>query len=72
MLRRPDLVLYVNEIAIGVVELKNSRVSVGNPRRTGKALVVREHKLPVRAQLLQIAQGIATESFCGAAGLPLA
>ena len=27
--RRPDLVLYVNGIAVGVVELKNSRVSVG-------------------------------------------
>lgn len=26
--RRPDLVLYVNGIAIGVVELKNSRVSI--------------------------------------------
>ena len=28
--RRPDLVLYVNGIAIGVVELKNSRVSIGD------------------------------------------
>jgi type I site-specific restriction-modification system R (restriction) subunit len=28
--RRPDLVLYLNGIAIGVVELKNSRVSIGN------------------------------------------
>jgi type I restriction enzyme R subunit len=28
--RRPDMVLYVNGIAIGVLELKNSRVSVGN------------------------------------------
>lgn len=27
--RRPDLVLYVNGIAVGVIELKNSRVSVG-------------------------------------------
>ena len=27
--RRPDLVLYVNGIAIGVIELKNSRVSIG-------------------------------------------
>ncbi len=27
--RRPDLVLYVNGIAVGVVELKNSRVSIG-------------------------------------------
>jgi len=27
--RRPDLVLYVNGIAIGVIELKNSRDSVG-------------------------------------------
>lgn len=27
--RRPDLVLYVNGIALGVVELKNSRVSIG-------------------------------------------
>ncbi len=28
--RRPDLVLYVNGIAIGVIELKNSYVSVGD------------------------------------------
>ena len=28
--RRPDVVLYVNGIAIGVLELKNSRVSVGD------------------------------------------
>jgi type I restriction enzyme R subunit len=27
--RRPDLVLYLNGIAIGVIELKNSRVSIG-------------------------------------------
>jgi type I restriction enzyme R subunit len=28
--RRPDLVLYVNGIAVAVVELKNSRVSIGD------------------------------------------
>ena len=28
--RRPDLVLYINGIAIGVIELKNSRVCVGD------------------------------------------
>ena len=28
--RRPDLVLYVNGIAVGVIELKNSRTSIGN------------------------------------------
>ncbi len=28
--RRPDIVLYVNGIAIGVLELKNSRVGIGN------------------------------------------
>jgi type I restriction enzyme R subunit len=28
--RRPDLVLYVNGLAIGVIELKNSRVSIGD------------------------------------------
>jgi type I restriction enzyme R subunit len=28
--RRPDLVLYVNGIAVGVIELKNSRKSVGD------------------------------------------
>jgi type I restriction enzyme, R subunit len=27
--RRPDIVLYVNGIAIGVLELKNSRISIG-------------------------------------------
>lgn len=28
--RRPDLVLYLNGIAIGVIELKNSRVTIGD------------------------------------------
>jgi type I restriction enzyme, R subunit len=28
--RRPDLVLYLNGIAIGMIELKNSRVSIGD------------------------------------------
>ncbi|TPE46530.1 type I restriction endonuclease subunit R [Amaricoccus solimangrovi] len=28
--RRPDLVLYINGIAIGVIELKNSRVTIGD------------------------------------------
>ncbi len=28
--RRPDLVLYVNGIAVGVLELKNSRVGLGD------------------------------------------
>lgn len=28
--RRPDLVLYLNGLAIGVIELKNSRVSIGD------------------------------------------
>jgi type I restriction enzyme R subunit len=28
--RRPDLVLYINGIAIGVLELKNSRISIGD------------------------------------------
>ena len=28
--RRPDLVLYVNGIAVGVIELKNSRVTIGD------------------------------------------
>lgn len=28
--KRPDIVLYVNGIAIGVLELKNSRVSIGD------------------------------------------
>lgn len=28
--RRPDLELYVNGIAVGVIELKNSRVSIGD------------------------------------------
>src|SRR6266404_6264890 len=28
--RRPDIVLYVNGIAIGVVELKNSRITIGD------------------------------------------
>ena len=31
--RRPDLVLYVNGIALGVLELKNSRVSIGDSIR---------------------------------------
>src|SRR6185437_3934306 len=28
--RRPDLVLYINGIAVAVIELKNSRVSIGD------------------------------------------
>jgi len=28
--RRPDLVLYINGIAVGVLELKNSRVTIGD------------------------------------------
>jgi type I restriction enzyme, R subunit len=28
--RRPDIVLYVNGIAVGVIELKNSRISIGD------------------------------------------
>jgi type I restriction enzyme R subunit len=28
--RRPDLVLYINGIAVGILELKNSRVSIGD------------------------------------------
>jgi type I restriction enzyme R subunit len=28
--RRPDLVLYVNGLALGVIELKNSRISIGD------------------------------------------
>jgi len=31
--RRPDLILYVNGIAVGVIELKNSRVSIGDGMR---------------------------------------
>src|SRR5262249_26661336 len=27
--RRPDIVLYLNGIAIGIIELKNSRISIG-------------------------------------------
>jgi type I restriction enzyme R subunit len=30
MERRPDLVLYLNGIAVGIIELKNSRVSIGD------------------------------------------
>src|SRR6185369_17262139 len=28
--RRPDIVLYVNGIAVGVLELKNSRITIGD------------------------------------------
>lgn len=33
--RRPDIVLYVNGIAVGVLELKNSRISIGDGIRQG-------------------------------------
>ena len=33
--KRPDIVLYVNGIAVGVIELKSSRVSLGDGIRTG-------------------------------------
>ena len=35
--RRPDIVLYVNGIAIGVLELKNSRVSIGDGIRQNRS-----------------------------------
>jgi type I restriction enzyme, R subunit len=35
--RRPDLVLYVNGIAVGVIELKNSRVSIGDGIRQNRS-----------------------------------
>ena len=35
--RRPDLVLYVNGIAVGVVELKNSRASIGDGIRQNRS-----------------------------------
>lgn len=35
--RRPDLVLYVNGIAIGVLELKNSRISIGDGIRQNRS-----------------------------------
>ncbi|MFZ1640171.1 MAG: HsdR family type I site-specific deoxyribonuclease [Candidatus Contendobacter sp.] len=39
--RRPDLVLYLNGIAVGVIELKNSRVSIGDGIRQ---LLSNQHK----------------------------
>ena len=35
--RRPDIVLYVNGIAVGVLELKNSRVSLAAPRKLDRS-----------------------------------
>ena len=35
--RRPDLVIYVNGIAIGVLELKNSRTSIGDGIRQNRS-----------------------------------
>ena len=35
--RRPDLVLYVNGIAVGVLELKNSRTSIGDGIRQNRS-----------------------------------
>lgn len=35
--RRPDLVLYLNGIAVGVIELKNSRVSIGDGIRQNRS-----------------------------------
>lgn len=42
--RRPDLVLYINGIAIGTLELKNSRVTIGDGicQSLGAAQFVRE------------------------------
>jgi hypothetical protein len=40
--RRPDLVLYINGIAIGVIELKNSRVSIGDGTYSDKTRQVVE------------------------------
>src|ERR1035437_3304641 len=35
--RRPDLVLYVNGIAVGMLELKNSRISIGDGIRQSRS-----------------------------------
>jgi type I restriction enzyme R subunit len=35
--RRPDLVLYINGIAVGVIELKNSRVSISDGIRQNRS-----------------------------------
>ena len=43
--RRPDLVLYVNGIAVGVIELKNSRVSLGDGIRQNTSNQSKEFKL---------------------------
>ncbi|HET9034220.1 MAG TPA: HsdR family type I site-specific deoxyribonuclease [Dokdonella sp.] len=40
--RRPDLVLYVNGLAVAVIELKNSRVSIGEGIRQ-----LRSNQLPI-------------------------
>ena len=38
--RRPDLVLYVNGIGVGVIELKNSRVSIGEGIKLSEGIFV--------------------------------
>jgi type I restriction enzyme, R subunit len=54
--RRPDLVIYVNGLAIAILELKNSRVSIGDrhpptavqPTTRVQRLVLRRRPDPVR------------------------
>ncbi|MFZ1509622.1 MAG: type I restriction endonuclease [Anaerolineae bacterium] len=46
--RRPDLVLYVNGIAVGVIELKNSRVSLGDGIRQNTSNQSKEFKIELR------------------------
>jgi len=48
--RRPDLVLYANGIAIGVIELKNSRVSVGDGNRDAIAETIENN---VRSKIVK-------------------
>lgn len=51
--RRPDLVLYVNGIAIGTIELKNSRVSIGEPSHNAHFQALMDRFMPNWKQFRQ-------------------
>ena len=59
--RRPDIVLYVNGIAVGVLELKNSRITIGDGIRQNisnqqpefNAMVLQHRAIHLRRQRLR-------------------
>jgi type I restriction enzyme, R subunit len=69
--RRPDLVLYINGIAVGVLELKNSRVSIGDGIRQSISNQTAEFHAPFFSTVQLIFAGNDSEGMqYGTVGTP--